>query len=96
MRTVSTKLDNVDHDRLLEICNEEGKTVSEWLRDLIQDCCHTLKEEKETESKLDKGLESTKLDEKPRYKVIFDDNIPKGQVTKVSYDKGKTWIDVKN
>jgi len=34
--------------------------------------------------------------EEPRYKVILNADMPKGQVTKVSYDDGKTWIDFNN
>jgi hypothetical protein len=34
MRTVSTKLDKKDHERLLEICNDEGKSVAEELREM--------------------------------------------------------------
>ena len=47
MRIVSTKLDNVDHDRLLEMCNTEGKSVSKYLRDSIQDCCRDFVESSE-------------------------------------------------
>ncbi len=36
MKTVSTKLDNSDHTRLLDMCNDEGQCVSESLRDIIK------------------------------------------------------------
>ena len=42
MRTVSTKLDNKLHDRFIEICNEDGKCQSEFLRDLIESVCEDL------------------------------------------------------
>ena len=42
MRTVSTKLDNKLHTRFIEICNEDGKCQSEFLRDLIETVCEDL------------------------------------------------------
>jgi len=42
MKTVSTKLDNKLHDRFIEICNEDGKCQSEFLRDLIESVCDDL------------------------------------------------------
>jgi len=42
MKTVSTKLDNKLHDRFIEICNEDGKCQSEFLRDLIETVCEDL------------------------------------------------------
>ena len=45
MKTVSTKLDNKLHDRFIEICNEDGKCQSEFLRDLIETVCEDLEDE---------------------------------------------------
>ena len=42
MKTVSTKLDNNLHNRFVEICNEDGKCQSEFLRDLIETVCEDL------------------------------------------------------
>jgi len=42
MKTVSTKLDNNLHNRFIEICNEDGKCQSEFLRDLIETVCEDL------------------------------------------------------
>ena len=42
MKTVSTKLDNKLHDQFIEICNEDGKCQSEFLRDLIEIVCEDL------------------------------------------------------
>jgi len=44
MKTVSTKLDNKLHDRFIEICNEDGKCQSEFLRDLIETVCEDLED----------------------------------------------------
>ncbi len=42
MKTVSTKLENNLHSRFIEICNEDGKCQSEFLRDLIETVCEDL------------------------------------------------------
>ncbi len=44
MKTVSTKLDNKLHSQFIEICNEDGKCQSEFLRDLIETVCDDLEE----------------------------------------------------
>jgi len=49
MKTVSTKLDKKDHERLLEICNKEGQSVAEYLRWMILDYCRLDDEEAEEE-----------------------------------------------
>ena len=36
MRTVSTKLDSKTHNKFVELCNEQGKCQSEFLRDTIE------------------------------------------------------------
>jgi len=45
MKTVSTKIDNKLHSRFIEICNEDGKCQSEFLRDVIESICDDLEEE---------------------------------------------------
>ena len=53
MKTVSTKLDNKLHDRFIEICNEDGKCQSEFLRDLIETVCEDLDEGEATPQDLE-------------------------------------------
>ena len=36
MKTVSAKLDSKLHNQFMELCNNEGKCQSEFLRDMIQ------------------------------------------------------------
>ena len=36
MKTISTKLENRDYDRLIEMCNDDGECISESLRDMIK------------------------------------------------------------
>jgi len=48
MKTISTKLDNRLHNRFIEICNEDGKCQSEFLRDLIESVCDDLEDGKAT------------------------------------------------
>jgi len=53
MKTVSTKLDNKLHNRFVEICNEDGKCQSEFLRDLIETVCEDLDEGEATPQDLE-------------------------------------------
>ncbi len=48
MKTVSTKLDSKLHNRFVEICNEEGKCQSEFLRDMIEMACEADSEDIES------------------------------------------------
>ena len=69
MRTVSTKLDRKEHERLLEMCNDEGKSVAEELREMVQMSCDVWDEGKEIE-KEEKAKQIAKgtvisLDNKP-------------------------------
>jgi len=61
MKTVSTKLDNRLHNRFIEICNQDGKCQSEFLRDVIESICEDLEEEvtTPTEPQTDTVLEPT-------------------------------------
>jgi len=43
MRTISTKLPKEEHERLLELCNQDGQSVSEFLRELIKGVCDSCK-----------------------------------------------------
>jgi len=61
MKTVSTKLDTKLHDRFIEICNEDGKCQSEFLRDMIETLCEDCNE----------GEEPTELT-KPKVEIIYD------------------------
>jgi len=36
MKTIGTKLDNKDYEKFLEMCNNDGMSVSEKLRDLVR------------------------------------------------------------
>jgi len=69
MKTVSTKLDNKLHDRFIEICNEDGKCQSEFLRDLIETVCEDLNEGEVTPQDLEMECD-TELRE-PEVKVTY-------------------------
>ncbi len=45
MRTVSTKLDNKLHEQFLDLCNNDGKCQSEFLREMIEDMFEGVDEE---------------------------------------------------
>ena len=83
MKTVSTKLDKKDHERLLEMCNDEGKSIAEEIRELVQMCCNAWEEGKEMEKEeKSKPMEEPKIivkdvPEEPKvitHGKILDDN----------------------
>jgi len=74
MKTVSTKLDNKLHNRFIEICNEDGKCQSEFLRDLIETVCEDLDEGEATQQnlELEHTTESSEL-RNPTVEIIYDE-----------------------
>jgi len=73
MKTVSTKLDNNLHNKFIEICNEDGKCQSEFLRDLIETVCDDLgyEEEPSQELEIEHTTEPTELRE-PKVEIFYD------------------------
>ena len=49
MKTVSSKLSKEEHDKFLELCNKEGKTISEKLREKILECCNITNSDDDSE-----------------------------------------------
>ena len=72
MKTVSSKLDNKLHDRFIEICNEDGKCQSEFLRDLIETVCEDLDEGEATPQDLE--LEHNTELKEPKVEIIHDNS----------------------
>jgi len=58
MKTIGTKLDNKDYEKFLEMCNNDGMSVSEKLRDLVRISLDAYEEglEKEKEEKQEPQL----------------------------------------
>ncbi len=71
MKTVSTKLDNKLHSRFIEICNEDGKCQSEFLRDLIETVCEDLGMVEAIPQDLEQE-QDTELKE-PKVEIIYDE-----------------------
>ncbi len=71
MKTVSTKLDNSLHNRFIEICNEDGKCQSEFLRDLIESVCDDLEEGEATPQDLE--IEHDTELREPKVEIIYDE-----------------------
>jgi len=82
MKVVGTKLDDSDYERFETFCMNKGISKSEIMRGLIKQYCDTC------EDYSDEGdqLVTQDLEVKP---------IPEAKITRVSYDDGKTWLDVK-
>jgi len=66
MKTVSTKLDNNLHNRFIEICNEDGKCQSEFIRDLIETVCDDLEVDTISQSKPNEPTPE------PKIEIIYD------------------------
>jgi len=79
MKTVSTKLDKRDFEKFQEMCNDEGQCMSENLRDLIKMGIQAYEEGLEMEQ------ESSKSPDQSR---------PEMKNVRISYDDGKTWLNV--
>ena len=79
MKTVSTKLDKQTFEKFQEMCNNEGQCMSEQLRELI---------------KMDINAYEEGLEMEESNKSIGDLSRSEGKVTRISYDDGKTWIDL--
>jgi len=89
MNTVSTKLDNNLHNRFIEICNEDGKCQSEFLRDLIQNVCDDLEDGEATpqDLELEQPPEPSRIAKGKIIRVIPDDTEPSTiQNAYVEYD----------
>ena len=79
MKTVSTKLDKQDFEKLQEMCNQEGQCISEELRDMIKGNIVAYEEGLEMEKE---PTESTGNPSRPELKVA-----------RISIDNGKTWYE---
>jgi len=96
-KTVSARITKETHDELIEMCNKVGCTVNDYLNGAIE-----LALTGSTQQDLGDGMDGedtipepkTEPKSKPKYQVILDENRPKVQVTRVSYDDGKTWINL--
>jgi len=82
MKTVGTKLDNSEYKIFEFCCNDLGLTKSETLRDLIK----TFVNNNPNDEPLEINYEDLETENKPS---------AEGIITRVSYDDGKTWLDVK-
>ena len=70
MKTVSTKLDNKLHNQFIELCNNEGKCQSEFLREMIEDVF----EDEENRPLTPKNLEFKDESDRPKpiVRIIYD------------------------
>jgi len=103
MKTVSTKLDKNDHEKLLEMCNIEGQTVAEALRDMVQSSCDAWEEGQEIE-KLDEINEPTETkSEFPKITILrtfacsdgnlYEDGDFVGSCSDYELRQGNVWKD---
>ena len=64
MKTIGTKLDNKDFEKFIEMCNHDGMSVSEELRDLVRMSLDAHEE----------GLEMEKEEKQQSQKILVRDS----------------------
>jgi hypothetical protein len=91
-KTVSARITKETHDKLMEMCNQVGCTVNDYLNGAIE-----LALTGSTDKDLGDGMDGEFADEsksEPKFKLVDkNESIPKARITKISYD-GKTWINL--
>jgi predicted DNA-binding protein len=72
MHTISTKLDKQTAKRFLEVCNDEGKCQSEFLREMIEQMIETDNVDEENQE-----LEIQVEDVKPTIEIVQEIKNPR-------------------
>lgn len=94
MKTVSTKLSKDDHERFVDLCNYEGCSVSEALRDMVQHWCIAGEEAKDGNTQQKTQTEIELIPEVKNVSVVKSEDIDK---SKSHYDSfGNYWTFDKN
>ena len=83
-KIIHARIDNDTHDKLFEKCNSLGCSFTEYIQDVIRDSFEDERIESEPEIN---NLEPTLQKTEPTKKI-------EAIIKRVSYDDGKTWIDV--
>ncbi len=84
-RTVSARIPKEWHEEMRERCNDIGCTINDFL-------CGAIELALTGHTEQDFGDEEDDSKEGPKTEVKHE--IPTAKLTKVSYDDGKTWIDL--
>lgn len=96
-KTVSARITNQTHEKLIERCNQIGCSVNEYLNGAIEfGLTGTTQQDlgDEIDDTDDAQEESPKTLSMPTAQESADQNkeIPKLKNVRISYDDGKTWI----
>ncbi|WP_179369333.1 hypothetical protein [Candidatus Nitrosotenuis sp. DW1] len=98
-RTVSARIPKQTHEELLQRCNKAGCTVNEWLNASIDylitgssEFDFGVDEEDEVSEK-----EPVRVTDLPKTIQNTHENkeVPTVKIKRISYDDGKTWINMK-
>ena len=83
-KTASVRLPKEMFDEIDNFCNDIGCTRNNWIKDTLKD-------------KLRTQLDESTQDPEIKVEDIESENKPsvEGIIKRVSYDDGKTWLDVK-
>jgi len=105
MQTVSTKLDKKDHERLVEMCNKEGQSVAEALREMIQSYCNSWEDYEESEKSDEINGTSETKSEFPKVTILrtftcsngnlYEDGDLVGPCSDYDMNEGNVWKDGK-
>ncbi len=95
-KTVSARITKEAHDKLIEKCNRIGCTINDYLNGAIE-----LALNGSTQADLGDGIDDdseqfqeVKSEAKTKENIHETKEIPKMKNVRVSYDDGKTWINV--
>ena len=83
-KTTSVRLSKEMFEEIDNFCDDIGCTRNDWIKDTLKDKLRTQLDENTQESEI--KVEDIKPENKPS---------AEGIITSVSYDDGKTWLDVK-
>jgi len=83
-KTASVRLPEKMFEEIDNFCDDVGCSRNDWIKDTLKDKLRT---------QLDENIQNQEI----KVEDIESENKPsaEGIVTRVSYDDGKTWIDVK-
>lgn len=83
-KTASVRLPKEMFEEIDNVCDDIGCTRNDWIKDTLKDKLRTQLDENTQESEI--NYEKLESKNKP---------VAEARITKVSYDDGKTWFDVK-
>ena len=88
-RTVSARIPNSLHDKLCQRCNLLGDSNSDFVTASIEFALHN-----STDYDFDDEIVSKLDNQKEEFENKSEKYVPEAKITRISYDDGKTWINL--